>query len=246
MQDNGMRASEYHVEKVKRFFSKPELYFKNRTQIEIRKIISRTFVEGTRPTSILDLGCGDGSVSIQFLSGSTHIVMVDLSEEMLSIARKLVPHKWAANVQFVQANLTDLHFSPRFDLVLCIGVLAHVPSVEKCIEIIAASLIPGGFCILQITRNESMLARLLHSYRSLRNISAHRLNTMTVSEIISLCKDNGLRQVRYTNYAPLIPGMRFLPNTIVFEYQRLSMLSIFSWIGSETMILLQKDGSSPI
>ncbi|RPJ69516.1 MAG: hypothetical protein EHM20_16350, partial [Alphaproteobacteria bacterium] len=81
MQDDEIPTNNQHVEKVKHFFNKPELYLKNQTLIEIRKIITRKLVEETIPKQILDLGCGNGSISLQFLSSSTHVVMVDLSEQ---------------------------------------------------------------------------------------------------------------------------------------------------------------------
>jgi 2-polyprenyl-3-methyl-5-hydroxy-6-metoxy-1,4-benzoquinol methylase len=245
MQDDGIPTNDQHVEKVKHFFNMPELYLKNQALIEIRKMILRDLLEGKSPKNILDLGCGNGSISMQFLSSSTQVVMVDLSEKMLSIAKMRVPPQWAANVQFVQTDLASLQLTPRFDLVLCIGVLAHVSSVERCIEQLTSSLVPGGYCVLQITRDDYTVAKFLHFYRSLLNRSGYQLNIMNLSSVISLCQKNGLKYLRSISHAPLLPGMGLLPNFILFEYQKYSMLPIFNWICSEAMVLFQKSSDCP-
>lgn len=241
MQKNGLSTNDLHVEKVKHFFNIPELYLKNQAQIDIRKMITRNLLDGIPLKNILDLGCGDGSESLQFLSNSTKVVLVDVSEKMLLIAQASVPPKWIANVQFVHADFANLQPIPRFDLVLCIGVLAHVSSVERCMELLANFLMPGGYCVLQITGNDYKIAKFLNLYRSLRNRSGYQLNTMNLFSIISLCRKNGLEFLRSTNYAPLLPGMGILPNFVLFKYQKYSMHPIFKWISSETMILFQKN-----
>jgi len=245
MQDDEIPTNNQHLEKVKHFFNIPGLYLKNQALIEIRKMITRKFVEGKEPKHILDVGCGNGSISAQFLSNSTHVVMVDLSEKMLSIAKMRVPPKWATNVQFVQADLASLQLTARFDLVLCIGVLAHVVSVERCIDRLANFLMPGGYCVLQITRNDYKVAKLLSLYESWRDRSGYQLTTMNLASVIALCQENGLKYLRSTSYAPLLPGMGILPNFVLFEYQKYSMLPVFKWICSETMVLFQKSPHSP-
>lgn len=241
MQDSDISASKQHVEKVKSFFDTPE-YLSNQAQIDIRKIITRKLLEDFSPTNILDLGCGNGSISTQFLTDSTRIVMVDLSEKMLSIAKAKIPPQWSANVQFIQSDLASLRPFPRFDLVLCIGVLAHLPSISKCIAAAASFLRTGGCCVLQITDHDYKVVNFLRFYSWLRKAGeGYKTNDTTLPLIISNCRENGLEYLQNINYAPLLPGMGVLPYATLFEYQKRSMQPAFKWMCSETMTLFQKN-----
>ena len=57
-----------------------------------------------------------------------------------------------------------LRFETRelYDVVLCVGVLAHVPDTEALVGRIACLLKPGGRCVLQFTDAARFLSKLLH------------------------------------------------------------------------------------
>ena len=94
---------------------------------------------------ILDLGCGPGLWTVEFLkSNARNVVASDLTENALRITRKrLLAYNVEANL--VQANAEDLCFeSNSFDYVNCQGVIHHTPDTEKCVAEIARVLKSGG------------------------------------------------------------------------------------------------------
>lgn len=240
MQRKDSVVSNQYNKYTKIFFDQPELYLRNQSQIKIREMITKNFVDGIYPKKILDLGCGDGSISLQFLSNSSHITFVDFSNPMLAIAKKKVPREYSKNVSFIQADFSSLMPTPRFDLVLCVGVLAHVQSVENCIEIISRFLLPGGYCIIQITNSDHILAKFLSLYSSYRNRSGYKVNNLSVSSLLSLFQSYGVHNLHLARYAPLLPGMGLLPTSLIFYYQKSSVKPAFRWISSEVMMLFQK------
>ena len=73
-------------------------------------------------STILDAGCGPGHHS-RYLARRGHDVMgVDLSEEMLGIARRsFFP------LRFIRMDIEHLQFTTRFDAVWCAAAAMHVP-----------------------------------------------------------------------------------------------------------------------
>ncbi len=67
--------------------------------------------------SVLDLACGAGTLTTQLAKRSSHVVGLDLSEEMLAESRKRCQAQ--VNVRFVQGDYRDFQLDERFDAVIC-------------------------------------------------------------------------------------------------------------------------------
>jgi SAM-dependent methyltransferase len=67
-----------------------------------------------RAKTVLELACGTGSVLKQ-LQAQYDVVGVDLSDEMLAIARRKVP-----GVRLVRSDMRTVDLGERFDVVLCV------------------------------------------------------------------------------------------------------------------------------
>jgi ubiquinone/menaquinone biosynthesis C-methylase UbiE len=92
---------------------------------------------------ILEIGCGTGKNTGFLLSISDEVVAVDLSTEMLAMARaKNLP----GSVDFIQADITtDWDFATGlFDLVTFSLVLEHINDLQPVFEKVYRILTPGG------------------------------------------------------------------------------------------------------
>ena len=89
---------------VKSYFEKPSRYLSRQADIRIRMDTVKEFTAGANATHLLDIGCGDGSISLPFLNSQTHLTLLDLSSSMASIARSRVPRHLAGNVEVRSEN----------------------------------------------------------------------------------------------------------------------------------------------
>lgn len=104
----------------------------------IRKRLSKL-----NPTA-LDLGTGGGH-SLAPLTGYLQATAIDLSEEMLSVARKLNP-----KVEHIQGDMRNIRLGRKFDVVLAndaIGYMASVNDLEMVLETARAHLNLGGLAM---------------------------------------------------------------------------------------------------
>ncbi|MGH9955510.1 MAG: class I SAM-dependent methyltransferase [Pyrinomonadaceae bacterium] len=232
---------------VKELFDKPHLYLHKDFSVRARAILCKELLGHVENTHILDIGAGDGSISLQFLSDTTFITMVDLSANMLHIARFNTPEKFKGNVEHRNMNILDCEFSACFEIALCIGVLAHVDSVEATVATISKALRPGGRCVLQITDYDQLLGRLLFAYGKVRryvvpnSLPPYLMNRMTFSQVVSIAAGVNLKFITNRQYSLLLPGMGTLPNQWLLKYELATSQSrLLSRFGSERMLLLVK------
>jgi 2-polyprenyl-3-methyl-5-hydroxy-6-metoxy-1,4-benzoquinol methylase len=150
------------VNSVRELFRRTDWYVKGwRTPIAIRTKIVRDFVGAQTPLSILDIGCGDGSVTIPLLSSSNHLTLLDLSDKMLEIAKINVPPDLLDRVKFVNEDVCRAPLSPRsYDLIVCVGVLAHVESPEALIARVCQLAAPGGTIVVECSDAHHFLTKL--------------------------------------------------------------------------------------
>lgn len=103
------------------------------------------FVSAFAPDSVLDAGCGTGRVGIELARRGIEVVGADVDPSMLATARRQAP-----DIDWVQADLTELDLGRTFALVLLAGnVPLFTPPgtqpalVARC----AAHLDPGGHLV---------------------------------------------------------------------------------------------------
>ncbi len=144
---------------------------------------------------ILDAGAGDGRLTMElFKRGAKGVYALDISDEMLKIARKKMKKQSIYdNFGFVQGDIENLGFKENmFDVVVCIHTFVHLPSPSKAIYELAKIIKPGGKLILDIT-NRNFLYNVAY-LRSIPNIISLFKATMGVIAIyfpIGPLRDSG-------------------------------------------------------
>lgn len=112
---------------------------------------------------ILDLGCGTGKCGVALAQRKGHLVGIDLSEKMLSLAR--------ARGLYDDLHLSEIHqwlrSSPaaRFDLVIAADVLIYIGAVSEIFREVARVLRPGGCFAFSTEECEGADFRLLPTGR---------------------------------------------------------------------------------
>lgn len=92
------------------------------------------------PTSrVVEIGCGTGLFTETFASSGAQIIAVDLSAELLALARQ----RRLPNVQFLEKSFEDCAVDGPFDAVIGSSVLHHL-DLERAWPKIFGLLKPGG------------------------------------------------------------------------------------------------------
>ncbi len=96
--------------------------------------------------TVLDVGCGTGSLALELAPHAGHVHAVDISREMLKIANRKASDLGIDNVSFHQATLEEPpSFEPKsFDVVCAFNILHLVADREQTLRWLFRMLRPGG------------------------------------------------------------------------------------------------------
>jgi 2-polyprenyl-3-methyl-5-hydroxy-6-metoxy-1,4-benzoquinol methylase len=94
---------------------------------------------------VLDVATGTGSVAAAAASRGAEVTGVDISEEMLELARRRVPQG-----RFLAADAEELEVGERFDAVIAGFLLNHLPNPERAVGAWADALAPRGCLALSL------------------------------------------------------------------------------------------------
>jgi ubiquinone/menaquinone biosynthesis C-methylase UbiE len=96
--------------------------------------------------NVLEIGCGTGAFAKQLAQRSEHVLALDLSPEMIRIAREQSAQ--FPNIDFQLADIRDLPLEDNsFDCIASIATLHHVPITETLLKMKSA-LKPGGTLLI--------------------------------------------------------------------------------------------------
>jgi SAM-dependent methyltransferase len=209
-----------------------------------RAALAREMLGSPCGKTILDVGCGDGSISRQFLPDNS-VTFLDLSRAMLDAAKCSVPRRWRSNAYFVQGSILAAPLKTAFDVVICLGVLAHISEPAEALLRLAELVKPGGLCLLQFTDAGSLMATFNRQYWRLRGLLFPRhpypLTRLTPAEVERLAAETGMHEVMRRRHASPLPGSRLIGQALQLKYLRWSS----QWLphhASEVIVLFRKGG----
>ena len=105
---------------------------------------------------VLDVACGTGVLFEDYLAhGVAEVVGVDLSPEMVRIARRKYPQ---SHVSVLCADVEEISFEQPFDSVVVYNAFPHFPHPARLVAHLAGQLAPGGsFCIAHGMSRQALL-----------------------------------------------------------------------------------------
>jgi len=157
-------------------------------------------LENARKDTLLDLPCGDGTLTALFCEHFRRVVGADASNTHLAKARQKLP-----NVEFHEALLEELSLEERFATVAMINVLEHVVDPVLALRKAASFLQDDGVLIvhvpnaLAVNRKIAVLMGTLERCEELSpfdiQVAGHR-RSYTMTTLLADVQRAGLRAVK--------------------------------------------------
>ena len=98
--------------------------------------------------SVLDAACGTGASAIpagEIVGPTGKVRGIDISENMLELARRKADVLGLSNTEFVLGDMSDLPYSDEsFDAVVCVFGVFFIPDMETQVEKLWRLVKPGG------------------------------------------------------------------------------------------------------
>lgn len=200
---------------TKQVFENPQWYFQKRAyHVRVRIETVTEFLNGANFDRILDIGCGDGSISLPLLTKENRLTLLDMSEGMLARARLRIPASQSDHVEIVKGDFMSARLDgDSYDLIVCVGVLAHIDPVKPFLEKLASLLKPGGKLIIEWTDGYHFVNRLFRPYHKLMNLFVMpkaRLALRSSDEIVDRLTKLGFEVSGSYRYCSPLPVVRRL------------------------------------
>jgi 2-polyprenyl-3-methyl-5-hydroxy-6-metoxy-1,4-benzoquinol methylase len=112
------------------------------------RIIERTKKYLDASNVVLDYGCATGSIAIEMASMAKEVRGIDISSNMIEIARRKADERGVKNITFTKAMIFDESLKKEsFDLILALSVLHLLENPTQAMGRINQLLKPGGVFI---------------------------------------------------------------------------------------------------
>ena len=173
---------------------------------------------GASSGRLLDCAAGTGEITCALLNSGRfdHATVIDVSATMLQGAKELLTSQIRTTaIEFVQSDIFD--FDPtdsRFDLILCLGLIAHTGRLNILLPHLKSMLTPGGRIILQTTLIDHLGTRIVRALTSRSELArrGYRISWFSQRHIAEACHDAGLQIIEIRRHSFGFPfGDRLWP-----------------------------------
>lgn len=138
-----------------------EIYEKYRESTSLNRLLLDELitseVSDEEGLSILDVGCGIGTLAIDFAKRGHKVVAVDSSEKMLEILRRNLPSAFQENISIIQGDACSVQWHGLFDRIL-INLMLDYLSDERASELLAN-------CMLSMKKGGRLIAVVPHPFK---------------------------------------------------------------------------------
>lgn len=131
-------------------------------EVIVKKV--RPMLQDKKSKSVIDYGSGTGLVGLAIADLVDSILLVDASEQMLSLAEGKIAQQKLGKVKTLQADLTKETPTLKADIVLMSLVLLHIPNTELILERIFSILNEDGqLIIVDFDKNDKVTHPKVHN-----------------------------------------------------------------------------------
>jgi 2-polyprenyl-3-methyl-5-hydroxy-6-metoxy-1,4-benzoquinol methylase len=133
--------------------SNSELFvFQDKMNTEWHKIAKKliNIVGKLTKKSVLEVGCGYGSLSVYLSQLGATVTGIDLSSKAIELSKRNAELSMQY-IKFKEANAVSLPFKDEeFDLTICCDTLEHIPNYKKAIRELIRTTRIGGHLIITV------------------------------------------------------------------------------------------------
>jgi 2-polyprenyl-3-methyl-5-hydroxy-6-metoxy-1,4-benzoquinol methylase len=156
------------------------------------KEIDRNLTHGI---DVLDVGCGSGMVSNLFATRyKSNFTAIDFSDS-IDYAKEFAKKYNICNVNWIKEDFLKFHTTKQFDVIICCGVLHHIPEYDAALDKIKNLLKPGGKLLLALYNPWGKILkrfiRLKYHNNILYNDQENNPYELSFSykQVLKMCKD---------------------------------------------------------
>ncbi len=171
----------------------------NQKAYEIKLDLTREYF--TPESKVLEFGCGTGSTAILHAPYVKHIDAIDVSDEMIRIARAKLKPEGIDNVSFDIADMDTFRpMAGTYDVALGLNILHLLDDRMAAMQQVYKTLKPGGYFVSStVCLREKLLFRLMEPLFPVMNTLGQwpRVRRFTAKRLQDDIESLGFKTVHY-------------------------------------------------
>ncbi len=227
--------------RVKKYFSDRSNYIESNPIIALRERILYNLIGEVKGKEIIDIGCGNGELTRDYISDNS-VTFLDFSEEMISLAKSSLPDDKKSNADFIISDILNYNTEKTFDIVICIGVIAHIENIDSLINKLKNLTSPGGIIVIQYSAAEKFITFLNRIKKSVffrRYQNQYRVNVTSSADIRKILAVEQLDIIKKIPYVPVSPFFSLFSYEKKIRYMKyFYRCKLFSFLGSEIILVV--------
>lgn len=147
----------------------------------------------TSKMSVLDIGCGTGTLSLYLASSGSHTLGIDISKKGIEACRKNAKNLQIENAVYQVMEFPNILPKRKFDAVILSEVIEHLPDDNHALEAIYKLLKSDGVLLLSTPSLNAPLYRLglLKDF----DIEVGHLRRYKMRNLIEKCKKHNFKVI---------------------------------------------------
>ncbi|WP_172746563.1 bifunctional 2-polyprenyl-6-hydroxyphenol methylase/3-demethylubiquinol 3-O-methyltransferase UbiG [Neorhizobium sp. T25_13] len=137
--------------------------------------------------TVLDMGCGDGEISLRLCEAGFNVLGVDASSEMLrraNLRKAHLPEKARKRLNFAVGDIESFEPEQTFDAVCCHGVLMYLDDSSAAIQKLSNHVTHGG--VLSILTKNALSSGFREAFRGDYTLARQLIETDAASSMGNL------------------------------------------------------------
>lgn len=195
------------MEHEKKYWSKNAKHYDVESYLlneNIERVIEKVAELIPPRSKILEVGCGTGLFTASVARKAEKVVAVDISEPMLTKAKKRIRDLGMRNVQFHKADAFLISHLGKFDVVLAANLLPVIPNPRDFLSIVSSVLRKNGLVIAPTyLHGKGFFARLSSWILRVKKIPLH--TRFDQNSCLALFSDSSLKIESAEVFKGLLP-----------------------------------------
>lgn len=167
--------------------------------------------------SILDIGCGAGSVALYLASKGYRVHGIDISIKAIQACIESARLLNLKNVSFEPIDFTKKLPNKKFNLIICTEVLEHLEDDRRVLSKIFSILKSGGIAIISTPSKNAPLFRIGYARKFDEKVG--HLRRYSMDELVSKCKEQGFMILEMRKAEGIIRNFLFI-NSVAGKFVR--------------------------
>ncbi len=215
-----MESSSHQAEIISQFTRQAQPFADNQAHSTDRSFsVFRDLGQLTGRERLLDSGCGPGLVSRYLAPHVGHVVGVDLTPAMVTLATQAAREAGLSNVSFQEDNMTALPFaSGEFDVTVTRYAFHHLENPAAAFAELVRVTRPGGRIIVVDVTPETAKRSAYDHFERLRDPS--HTSALTVEELLSLGRPHALSQPEIISFGVPMDVSALVDSSFPIEVSR--------------------------